>query len=198
MTRRPIRIRGLRAHSRGVVLFIALIVIFAMMLAGAGLMRSVDTGTVIAGNFAFKQATLQAVDAGIEEAFNATLARVSAAATGSTVTNQYYATLQPVGTNGAPSGILWSTAPVLDLSGTNGNQVQYVVERMCAPLTSGGAPSTVADVAEFCVTEPGDSPPCVRSPCPPFVAESKVNYRVTLRVVGPRNTVTMAQTVLAF
>ena len=188
----------LRTRSLGVVLFIALIVIVAMMLAGAGLMRSVDTGTVIAGNFAFKQATLQAVDAGIEEAFNATLARVSAAATGSTVTNQYYATLQPVGADGVPSGIVWSSAPVLDLTGTNGNEVQYVVERMCAPLASGGAPSSAADVTDFCVTEPGDSPPCVRSPCPPWTAQSKVNYRVTLRVVGPRNTVTMAQAVLAF
>jgi len=59
-------------HSqRGVVLLIALIMLVAMTLAGIGMMRSVDTGSVIAGNLAFKQATLNSSDAGISVAFSA-------------------------------------------------------------------------------------------------------------------------------
>ena len=58
-----------RRDQRGVVLFIALIVLVAMTLAGIAIMRSVDTGNLIAGNVAFKQGTLSAADRGIDEAF---------------------------------------------------------------------------------------------------------------------------------
>lgn len=72
------RINGRRIitpHSqRGVVLLIALIMLVAMTLAGIGMMRSVDTGSVIAGNLAFKQATLNASDAGTSAGFNALVA----------------------------------------------------------------------------------------------------------------------------
>jgi Tfp pilus assembly protein PilX len=53
------------------VLLIALIILVAMTLAGIGMMRSVDTGSLIAGNLAFKQATLNASDASTSAAFNA-------------------------------------------------------------------------------------------------------------------------------
>lgn len=187
-----------RGGQRGVVLFIALIVIVAMMLAGAALMRSVDTGSVIAGNFAFKQATIQAVDAGIEAAYNATFNRVSASSTSASVAHQYYPTLQPLAPDGTPTGISWASAPSIDLTATNGNRVQYVIERMCAPMPGGAVPSSDPDVIANCVTEPASAPPCVRAPCAPWTASQKVNYRVTVRVVGPRNTVTMAQSVIAF
>jgi type IV pilus assembly protein PilX len=192
-------------RERGVVLFIVLIVLVAMMLAGAGLMRAVDTGTVIAGNFAFKQATIQAVDAGIEAAYNATFLRYSTprpssglSATATTVSNQYYATMRTLGADGTPSGVTWASAPSVDLTATNGNRVQYVVERLCSTTAAGSEPDSDTDVIERCVTEPGDAPPCVRAPCAPWNAAQKVNYRVTMRVIGPRNTVTMAQTVIAF
>ena len=71
-----------RPHSqRGVVLLIALIMLVAMTLAAIGMMRSVDTGTVIAGNMAFKQATLSATDVGTNAAFT-TLMSVANSANG--------------------------------------------------------------------------------------------------------------------
>jgi Tfp pilus assembly protein PilX len=72
------RINGRRIitprSQRGVVLLIALIMLVAMTLAGIGMMRSVDTGSMIAGNMAFKQATLNASDAGTSAGFNALVA----------------------------------------------------------------------------------------------------------------------------
>ena len=58
-----------RRDQRGVVLFIALIVLVAMSLAGIAIMRSVDTGNLISGNVAFKQGTLSAADRGVDDAF---------------------------------------------------------------------------------------------------------------------------------
>lgn len=55
--------------QRGVVLLISLIILVAMTLAGIGMMRSVDTGSLIAGNQAFRQATMHASDAGTSAGF---------------------------------------------------------------------------------------------------------------------------------
>lgn len=60
--------RARRMKQHGVVLFIALIALVAMSLAAVALLRSVDTGTLIAGNLAFKQAATTSGDSGIEEA----------------------------------------------------------------------------------------------------------------------------------
>lgn len=57
--------------QRGVVLLIALIILIAMTLAGIGMMRSVDTGNLAAGNLAFRQATGNAGDAGMNVGFDA-------------------------------------------------------------------------------------------------------------------------------
>ena len=65
--------------QRGVVLLIALIMLVAMTLAAIGMMRSVDTGTVIAGNMAFKQATLSATDVGTNSGFSALMSVANSA-----------------------------------------------------------------------------------------------------------------------
>lgn len=185
-------------RERGVVLLIALIVLVAMSLAGVGLMRSVDTSTVIAGNFANKQSTVQAVDAGIEAAFEAIFARVSANSMTELAANSYYPVLQALGIDGAPAAVEWEAAPSVDLTAVAGSRAQYVIERMCALTAGGMVPATDAETAASCITEPADVPPCVRTPCTPWTASQKLNYRVTVRVVGPRKTVTLAQSVLSF
>lgn len=68
---------SLPQRQGGVVLLIALIVLVAMTLAGIGMMRSIDTTTLIAGNVAFKQTTIQAGDRGISDSYNALLAVAS-------------------------------------------------------------------------------------------------------------------------
>lgn len=52
--------------QRGVVLFFTLIALLAMSLAAVALIRSVDTGTMIAGNLAFKQSATSSGNAGTE------------------------------------------------------------------------------------------------------------------------------------
>src|SRR5262245_55001306 len=55
-----------RRAQQGVVLFISLIVLVAMTLAGIAGMRSVDTNIIIAGNLAIRSGATSAADAGIE------------------------------------------------------------------------------------------------------------------------------------
>ncbi len=56
------------SRERGVVMFIALLVMVALSLAGIALIRSADTATVVSGNLAFKQAAIYAVDRSVEQA----------------------------------------------------------------------------------------------------------------------------------
>ncbi|HLA36590.1 MAG TPA: hypothetical protein VJ001_17150 [Rhodocyclaceae bacterium] len=71
------RLRPLRAvrfldlgfrRQEGIVLFIALIALVALSLAGVAFMRSVDTAGLLAGNLAFNRAAIAISDAGMEEA----------------------------------------------------------------------------------------------------------------------------------
>src|SRR6266850_1198464 len=83
-----------RLAQRGVVLFIALIVLVAMSLAGVAMVRSVDTALGIAGNLAFKAATTQGTERGLQAAYT----WLSANAAGTTLQNTsaasgYYSSL---------------------------------------------------------------------------------------------------------
>lgn len=96
---KAVRARALRRYAkpgkqRGVVLLIALIALVALTLAGIALVRSVDTGNVIAGNLAFKQAALQVSDTGTEAALTA-LTTITTTSLDADIPGQYFATIQP-------------------------------------------------------------------------------------------------------
>src|SRR3989441_7644236 len=86
-------------QQRGVVLFIALIVMVAMSLAAIALIRSVDTTSQVIGNLAFRQASILPANFAIEDAaaglFNdvnpANLARIADVRLDTPAEN-YYAT----------------------------------------------------------------------------------------------------------
>ena len=77
MTTNPIARRSARSASasrhcsRGIVLFVALLVMVALSIAGVALMRSTDAATAVTGNLVLKQAASLAVDRGIERAIHA-------------------------------------------------------------------------------------------------------------------------------
>ena len=199
------------AHSRpkqkGAVLFIALIVLVAMMLASIALVRSVDTANVIAGNLAFKQATVQAGDFGVEVAaaelpniIAGTLdANVTPGASG-TPNYWYYATrrdadaygiptTKEAGIAGAATPIDWSNVPVATT--VAGNSVQVVIDRLCL------GPAPVTDVTGNCFFEGSTSGGSKKAGAPVFTSVTTVFYRVTARVAGPRNTVSMVQAIVS-
>lgn len=203
---RPLPVTAPR-RQRGVVLMVALIVLVALTLAGLSMARTADTGVTISGNLVFRQAATQALDAGVEHAI-ANAINTTWVGSGNTIANKYYAFAVPdADGDGLPDGVDWSQAyTVASPGGLTGYTVRYVVERMCIPNPLGGA-ITDAYVAE-------QNPNSDNSICnleePVKGMESgklggqsglgqirKVHFRVTVKVEGPRNTETFAQTVLA-
>jgi len=63
----PMRAPGAR-RERGVVLWVAIIVLVAMTLAGLAMMRQMSAGASIAGNIAFKESATAVADRGAEKA----------------------------------------------------------------------------------------------------------------------------------
>ena len=133
------------------MLFIALIVMVALTLAGIALLRSTDTAGIIAGNLAFKQAAAAAVDRSLEAAVHAMWDGATPwfpTRTPITSAQNYYACVR----NAAGTGCIAAGARIPDRpdavtsvtkltaaglsatlvpADTAGNNVYYVIERMC-------------------------------------------------------------------
>ncbi|MDQ0611435.1 type IV pilus assembly protein PilX [Variovorax sp. W1I1] len=201
--------------QRGVIVFIALIALLVLSLAAAALLRSTDTAGVISGNVAFKNATTAAADTGAERAFNALPALATADAN---VSGQYFRLKQPVDTNGVPSTINWSSvscydniggATTISCSDESTYRVQYVIDRLCDtapaatdPLTLlttkcvAGQPFSSGGSAGDDLNSHAQTTNVFGSLTPPPPTRPTIHYRVTVRVLGPRKTVSIVQTTI--
>jgi Tfp pilus assembly protein PilX len=85
-----------RRGQRGVVLFIALIAMVVLSLAGVALIRAVDTSGSAAGNIAFREASVTAVNLAVEQAVNwLYVSKTLNPETDVDVAHHYYGKLQP-------------------------------------------------------------------------------------------------------
>ncbi|MET0962629.1 MAG: hypothetical protein ABWY05_07395 [Noviherbaspirillum sp.] len=199
-----LNMRQPRPRQAGVVLIITLIVMVAMTLAALAMMRSVDTGNLIAGNLAFQRAATHSADTGVETA----VAWLQENNTGTVLdsdddTNGYASN----GSNLAQApaaGQTWDDHWMQSLAtraytlndgavDAAGNVVSYVIDRLC---NEAGGKSTDAR----CVASPvvqaatGNAEEAGEIQ---LNAASVVYYRITVRVSGPKNTVSYVQTVVS-
>ncbi len=179
--------------QRGVVLFVALIVLIVMTLAGLALLRQMGAGTSIAGNIAFKENATSVADRGTEFA-RAWINANSAITALDSIPDGYLSSW-----NGSvdPTTFLWDAQSKLlaDDFVQTGNTARIIIQRLCAV-----AGMSAIDPAQRCSDSPvvnggsshggGGYPSILPGSAPnPF-------YRVTTRVEGPRNTVSYTQVLL--
>lgn len=192
-------LNGAVPRQRGTALFIALIALVAMMLAAVALIRSVDTATVIAGNLAFKQSSTSSADIALNTAtdwIDDTITATPTALEDDSAANGYYATstglvLTDEDTWADDTSALASGAGITDGVDSSGNEIRYVVQRMCqatgeattANCLFGAATTQSSSQAVKDATEAGGVTTLSASPL----------YRITVRVTGPRNTVSYVQ-----
>lgn len=202
--------RGPARRQQGVVLFVALIGMVVLALAAVALMRAVDAGTSIAGNLAFKQASIGPINHAVEAAnyalFEAPAAQRITDPYNHLAAKNYYANLQagevkgiPAGLYGPsysyPSGFETFTDPV------TGYEVRWVIERMCqgtgpAPGPFFGDPLSEDGLQACDLLVPKVSPGGTANEVKDIIVLPSPLYRVTIRVDGPANTVTYAQAIL--
>lgn len=192
--------------QRGLVLFFALIALVAMSLAALALVRSVDTSTLISGNLAFRQAATTSADGGVENS----VALMTAMQAANSAKNVYLDGTHAFNNDSAATGYYSNVNPALNLfaAGTwvdgvssaattdnSGNTYRYVIQRMCRVanqvvakpncLFSGAATDNSGKAV------PLPSQICAGPGCP--AAGQSPQYRVTVRVEGPKNTISYVQ-----
>lgn len=215
------RLSSSRAQS-GAGLAVALIMLIVMSLGAIALVRSVETGSLVAGNFAFRQSALLASDAGSEAAVQwlIPLAALPDLYTDQTARG-YYASVPDglditnSGSSTSSSGVKvlidWdndqcqsqsgivcvAAAPALATDAA-GNSIRSVIHRLCL---SAGSPTDAAnscllyqDASGGSAKKSGISYGNVKR----FQASAGVYYRITTRVMGPRNTIVFTQTMVHF
>lgn len=210
--------KGHRSLQRGISLIVVLIALIIISFAAIGLLRSTDTGTLIAGNLSFKKTALASGDAATEAAF----AWLAANAAGGTLfvdvpASGYYATsangcdmtgnktpndatddMDWVG--GAPKVNCNESALTVNPAGVaNGYTTAYVINRLCnaagdptaVVAADGITPMTCARVQGG--TTSGSTKSGGYYGNLPLAGASQHYYRVTARITGPRNTIRFVQ-----
>ncbi|MDR7269016.1 Tfp pilus assembly protein PilX [Pelomonas saccharophila] len=213
----PLNARPLRqAGQRGLVLVLALVVLAAMSLAAVGLMRGVFGSNRVAGNLAYQQAAVQAADVGVETAIawleqrtreleqpNPNVATLSLA--NKLYSNIVRGTGEPyayVATRADPPAnqtwdAFWQTLTTANVVNNlpvdaAGNQVSFVIHRLCA---NAGEPSVSR--CEAAPVLPAAIQTSSKSSSLKLKEASQVYYRITVRVLGPRNATSFIQTMVA-
>jgi len=191
--------RNPRRSQRGVVLFVALIAMVILSLGGVALVRSMDAGTSVAGNLAFRQASIVAANRAVEDAVWKLYKAPPLTRIDPTVDNpamNYYSTLQagekPDGTPALMSGSyppagyampVWTDPSTLV-------EVRHVIERVC---NTTGLPT----IGACDLLPPKKSPGGTDNEYKGIPIPAIPHYRVTVRVDLPNtNSTTIAQTFL--
>jgi len=196
---------GLR-RQRGIILIVTMIILVAMTLASIAMIRSVDTATMIAGNVAFKQSASNSGDSGVEAAI-LWLNANSASLENNRPADGYYATSGDAADltgNKTPTeahdDLNWIEAGEARNLGkdTAGNDISYVIHRMCTAEGSlNGATCSTDQTAQG-----GSSMGAGRQMLNyqkgtwPGVA-NRGYYRITVRVAGPKKSVSFVQAIIS-
>lgn len=206
--------RPLPARETGVVLLMALIILVVMMLGGIALVRSVDTTNVIAGNLALQQSTTHSGEAGTENALGSFLEvnnSHSVALQSDDFSMGYAASTPPAGNpaswdeywrtviNPNPVSLPVTTRQCVDRACTLptdavGNTVSYTIQRLCQ---TPGDPLLLATGCASTSQTAATSGGSLGSGALPLPMPAQYYYRITTRTVGPRNTLSYVQTIVA-
>ena len=192
--------RSPRRRQRGVVLFISLIVMVAMSLAAIALIRSVDTSTGVVGNLAFRQAAILPANLAVEAAAAALFDDVRGTTapidrSSDMPAENYFATLQPgENTRGVPVELQRKPnfTQTRVLTDHTGNEIRYIIERMCLPAAAGEA----ASAARCEMLAPKRTSGTTANEGSAIELPRGPMYRVSVRVDGPKNTTSFLQAML--
>lgn len=182
-----------RGAQKGAVLFFTLIALVAMTLAALAMVRSVDTGNLVAGNIALKQGAIQEADKIMNTAYACldTSGALSGTTTdrgsNSVATCNYYSFLQadankPLGMPDALETTTGTTDPL------TGNTSAYVIERMCN--------ATGTWSASTCVESPFGKAPVLTDRTLPALTPPQALYRISIKISGPRNVAAYSQMIM--
>ena len=174
-------------NQRGMIAtLLAIIVLVVTVLAAVALMRSVDTSNTIAGRAAFRQTAKAKI------IFNEPTSDNNVTSLG------YYATPQAATVRtdkDLPDVLVNETAGGIGtvLGVTSGDKVFYVVERLCPNIGPADPKTCIVPGASI---QGGSVSNQTKDNGPPFTSGAYAAFRLSVKVVGPKNTVGYVQSVM--
>jgi len=171
-----------RNDERGVTMVVVLVLLTVMLLGGMALARMTEVGTLAAGNAAFRETSLQASEVGVNTAFADMQALTDENSDNTVNGNWYFATQRNQDANGVPMVNFDAARQIV----IGAYRLNYVVDRIC----TGAMP----------VTEPLRQ--CLLKQVPQLESASNRErldpptarqFRITVRVTGPKDTQTWVQ-----
>lgn len=185
-------------NQRGMIAtLLAIIVLVVTVLAAVALMRSVDTSNTIAGRVAFRQTVIQEAALAYEDAKAKII--FNEPTSDNNVTNLgYYATPQAATVRtdkDLPDVLVNETAGGIGtvLGVTSGDKVFYVVERLCPNIGPADPKTCIVPGASI---QGGSVSNQTKDNGPPFTSGAYAAFRLSVKVVGPKNTVGYVQSVM--
>ena len=211
------------SRHNGFVLFMTLMIMVIMSIAGLALLRSVDTSTLVAGNIGYKQAAIIATDGAVKSGTD-WIATIGAPSNDS-VANGFYSTsygaitgasaalqkaydwtgqrtpadaTDDVDWDGTRSAVPTKAKQVTFPNGTttdvSGNRAYYVIHRLCdTPNVLSSAATVNCAFSSSQVAAVGSTAGATAYGQQALTTVTQVYYRITVKVVGPKNTVSYAQ-----
>lgn len=194
------------------VLIFALITLVIMLIGAVAISRSINAGQFMIGNIGFKRDLNNQGERALQIAMNAvrTGGALELATTRNTdlVSANYKATLLPTNAQGIPNALLSDTdfaavgVATNDITVTDLNvKIRYVIDRMatatgtCSTSTCTMANQTVfgGGPSEWINSQTNSG--AANNANPSAVPQQPI-YRITLRVTGPRNTMSFFQSTI--
>lgn len=194
----------MKNKQKGSSLLFTLIVLVAMLFGAIALFKSTDVSTVVAGNLAFKEASVNASDIAVRKAFEQLKAITDPDAdipVSAGVVGGYYAIQRKVSSDGIVcsglaysvtgtdcnnSTMSWGKGISVGVAGTD--TVYYIIDRLCNAASPG------ANINSSCLVDSPYVPECHMadlSKCP--VAPPAISYRISVKITGPNKTESYVQ-----
>ena len=171
--------------QRGVTILVVLVLLSVMLLGGLAMARMTEIGTLAAGNAAYRAAALQASEVGLNEVFaqlrDAKVVPDENVAVGS----WYRPTLTAVDADGLPL-IDWDTMPEITVGQY---RVRYYADRICQVATP-------VDPLRECLVKQLPARQSAAFDAPSRDTQNARQFRVTIRVTGPKGTQTWVQSMV--
>jgi type IV pilus assembly protein PilX len=176
--------RVVKAAQRGVTMLVVLLLMVAMLMGGLALARFAEVGVQVSGNVQFREQALHASEVGINSAYAAVRGMAFEEAD---IGTWYRATAQPQDAQGMPTGLDWNAVgPEITVGAF---RVRYFVERLC----QGALP--IVDPEAQCLLKREE---LLGSRKGGELIDSPAGrqFRITVRVLGPKDTRTFVQTLV--
>ena len=200
--------------QQGVVLFMTLMVLVIMSITGLALLRGVDNSTLVANNVGYKEAAIIAADKGVRDAANllsgGTVSPIAhAPASGYYASTPEYLT-PPITIDwtakatptvsaddvdwGATSSSSAIRASAWSAADSAGNRYSYIIHRLCegtGPTSGTACAQSTSATAAVGSTRTGSAYGAA-----PLSVTTQTFYRITVKVIGPKNTTSYSQAFL--